>query len=107
MKGRWQRVSEAQYDYDTAQIRRTAQEIKSLAERLRTSALPCVQDVRATLDGNFEGRAADALDERIRRTQTDLQNLYGDVCALSTVLMRFANALEEADARAAQIMGQA
>ena len=92
------------YNYDTTAIRREARKLKSCYERLTDSAMPRVNGARSKLDGNFMGRTADALDESLARTQTQLKALSRDINGLYAALMRFADALEEADDRVAQLM---
>ena len=53
---------------------------------------------------NFIGRAAEALNERLESSRQELKRLEGELDMLCSSLNSYANALEEADRRAAQIM---
>ncbi len=98
-------MSNANCTYDTKAIRREARKIKQCCDKLDSAALPRVDGAKARLDGNFMGRTADALDDRLTETKAQLRTLNRDLNALYTALMRFADALEEADARIARLMG--
>ena len=94
------------YNYDTAAIRREARKLKSCYERLADSAVPRVNGVRAKLEGEFEGRAAAALDSRLLQMWAEVKGLSTEIKGLYTALMRYADALEEADERMARLMGK-
>lgn len=94
------------YNYDTAAIRREARKLKSCYERLTDSAIPRVNGARSRLEGEFEGRAADALDSRLLQMRAEVKSLSNAIKGLYTALMRYADALEEADERMARLMGK-
>ena len=94
------------YTYDTAAIRREASKFKRCCECIENAALPRVKDAGAKLDGGFEGRAADALRVRLLETQTRLNDLRDGCGNIYAALMRYADALEAADARVSQMMGR-
>jgi uncharacterized protein YukE len=97
-------MSNVSYDYDTAAIRREAHKILQCRNYLVSDAMPCVKNVRARLDGNFEGQAADALEESLGKEQARLRTLGDDLSGLYSALMRFADALERADQQVADLM---
>lgn len=92
------------YDYDTAAIRAQARQIRACREKLAETATPRLRTVQSTLEGNFIGRAAEALNERLESSRQELKRLEGELDMLCSSLNSYANALEEADRRAAQIM---
>ncbi len=92
------------YDYDTAAIRREAQKIRRCADMLASSALPRLDRAGSRLDGNFMGRTADALEKTLGDSRRQLRTLQDDLACVSGALDRFANALEEADRRLADLM---
>lgn len=93
-------------EYDTAAIRREARKIQSCFNHIDGSAMPRIQGARAKLDGNFEGRTADALDESLTEAQNRVRTLSDELKCLYQALMRYADALEEADRRAAQLLSR-
>lgn len=92
------------YEYDSEAVRREARKLQRCCERLDEGALPRVRSIRAELDGSFEGRAAEALDERLARALAELQGLRGGCNGLCSALTRYADALEEADRRVAELL---
>ena len=92
------------HTYDTAAIRGEARKILNCCNHVENSALPRVQGARSKLDGEFVGCAADALDESLDQSQKQLKKLNEDLSGLYTALMRYADALEEADRRIAQLL---
>ena len=99
-------MGKVNYDYDTAAIRREARRIRDCSNRMESSAFQRVKDARAKLEGNFEGRTADALDESLNQTQSKLKALNAELKALYSALMSFADALEEADEQIARILSK-
>ncbi len=92
------------YEYDTAEIRREARKLSQCADKIGSSAMPRLDKTERRLDGNFIGSAADALDNALERSRRDLRALQSDISSVSGALYRFADALEEADRRMAQLM---
>lgn len=98
-------MSSGGYDYDTAAIRREARKIKRCCDCLKQSAIPEAEKTRQILDGNFAGRAADALDARLISLTKDIGSLQSNLNSVYTALTRFADELERRDAEIARIMG--
>ena len=94
------------YDYDTAAIRAQARQIRSCRDKLTQTAEPRVRTIQNALNGRFVGLAADALNERMEETRREIQRLEGELNLLYAGLMRYVDALEEADRRVAQIMAE-
>lgn len=93
------------YNYDTKAIRKQAREVKQYADMLSNSAVAKLDRTVNGLQGNFEGAAADALDKNLKETRRQVITLKNEINNLSSALNRYANALEEADRRAQQLMG--
>lgn len=94
------------YEYNTAAIRREARKLSRCADMIGSSALSRLDKADRRLDGNFVGAAADALDNSLKRSRRELQTLKDEINSVSGALDRFADALEEADRRMAQLMGK-
>lgn len=94
------------YDYDTAAIRREAKKIKVCRNVLENTALSKVNDVRSKLEDNFMGCTADALDESLTQIQRKLRTLNEELRSLQSALSNFADRLEEADDRVAQLLSK-
>lgn len=94
------------YEYDTAAIRREARKLSRCADMIESSAISRLDKAEKRLDGNFIGSAADALDNSLERSRRELRALQSDISSVSGALDRFADALEEADRRMAQLMGK-
>lgn len=92
------------YEYDTAAIRAQARQIRACRNKLAQTATPRIRTVQDTLDGEFIGLAADALNERLEKAHREMKLLEGELDLLYSGMMRYADALEEADRRAAQVM---
>ena len=61
--------------------------------------MPKVSSVRRSIDGEVEGAAADALEEKMGLLDADVQSIASALSTLSRALFRFADALDEADQR--------
>lgn len=94
------------YDYDTAAIRREARKLKRCCDCLKQSAMPEAEKTRQILDGNFAGRTADALDERLISIMKDVGLLQSNLNSIYAALMSFADELERRDAELARMMGE-
>ena len=92
------------YEYDTAAICAQARQIRACRNKLAQTATPRIRTVQDTLDGEFIGLAADALNERLEKAHREMKLLEGELDLLYSGMMRYADALEEADRRAAQVM---
>lgn len=91
------------YEYDTAAIRREARKILRCCDQLEDSALPRVNSARSKLEDNFMGRAADELDNSLDKAKSKVNALRSELMNLYRALDRFADALEEADERMADL----
>lgn len=99
-------MSDVSYTYDTAAIRRTANQIKGCGSVIEHTALSKVKNARSRLEDNFKGRTADALDESLVQMLKQLRTLNDDLRGLSATLSGFADRLEEADERVARLFGK-
>lgn len=91
-------------EYDSEAVRREARKFMRCCEQLDESALPRVKSIRAELNENFQGRTADALQERLEQTTEKIRSLYNGCGSMYSALMRYADALEEADRRVAEML---
>lgn len=87
--------------YDTAEIRRAARQIRDCAQSVANSAEPKLRSIRGEIPNSFRGKAADALSERLEDINSDVNTISSGLEALYRALMRYADALEEADRRMA------
>lgn len=92
------------YTYDTKEIRQEARKILACCDHIENSALPRVKSAVSHLDGNFEGCAAEALDECLEEARKQLNKLNEGLGSFYMALWRYAEALEEADRQAAELM---
>ncbi len=83
--------------YDTSEIRRAARIIKSSQERLHGSTVTKLRGVQSSLNGEFQGEAADALNTRLKKMDTDARRIEEKLEGMYSVLMRFAQRLDETD----------
>lgn len=88
--------------YDTGEIRRAARKIKSCAENLADSAEPKLNRVRREIPDNFQGKAAEALSERVDDLYSDVRSIGKGLKSLYRALINYAEALEEADRKMAE-----
>ena len=87
--------------YDTGEIRRAARQIRNCADQLEDSAEPKLRRIQSELPESFEGKAADALEERISDISADVKAIGKSLNSLYKALSRYADALDEADRRMA------
>lgn len=90
--------------YDTAEIRGAARKIQNCAQNVRNDAQPRLSGVRREVEASFRGEAAEALGERLDDIEADVQAIYSGLSALCRTLFRFADALDEADRRIADML---
>lgn len=88
--------------YDTGEIRRAARKIKNCADNLAESAEPKLSRVRREIPDNFQGKAAEALNDRVDDLYKDVQTIGKGLKSLYRALINYAEALEEADRELAE-----
>ncbi len=99
-------MSKVSYDYDSAAVRREAKKILACSEKVTNSALPRIKGARSKVEDDFKGSAAEALDNSLTRAQDQLNALKKELDTLYRALSRYADALEEADERVAQLLSK-
>lgn len=87
--------------YDTGEIRRAAKKIYRCAQSVKESAAPGLKSIRSELPETFCGRTADALSERLEDIHSDVATISNSLESLCRALMKYADALDEADRRIA------
>jgi WXG100 family type VII secretion target len=87
--------------YDTAEIRREARKILRCKNQVSDSAEPKLRSMRGEISDSFRGEAANALNDRLNDIDADVQAICGGLDALYRALLRYADALDEADRRLA------
>lgn len=92
------------FDYDTHEIRRRAKEIKACRDRVAEIRASGVANVSRAVDGNFEGTAAQALNERLTGAQKELDRICSDLSVMYKAVSAFAAELERLDAELAKQM---
>lgn len=90
--------------YDTAEIRAAARKIQRCAQSVSNEAEPKLRMMRSEVDSSFRGMAADVLADRLKDIDADVKTISGGLNALYRTLMRFADALDEADRRIADML---
>lgn len=90
--------------YDTAEIRAAARKIQRCAQQVSNEAEPTLRSIRSDVDSSFRGLAADAFAERLKDIDADVKTISGGLNALYRTLMRFADALDEADRKIADML---
>jgi len=83
--------------YDTAEIRRAANSVRSSREHLSSTVLGGLRQVEAEVEENFQGRAADALADRLTQMDADVRQIDEKLDILYRTLMKFAQDMDEAD----------
>ena len=87
--------------YDTAEIRRAARRVSSVASEIGSIASSDVGSAVNMIPGNFEGEAATVLREELTDFKKDLGKLRDGLNKIARELLAYARRLEEAD-RAAE-----
>lgn len=90
--------------YDSAEIRRAARVIGRSRDRLNSTVISGLRSVESELDGEFQGQAAQALAERLKRLDADAQRIEGKLDGLYSALMKFARRMDEIDQELASKM---
>ena len=85
--------------YDSAEVRRAAGTVRRSLERITSTALPKVRSIRNSLDANFEGAAADALDKNLSDLDSDIGKIASALSMLNRTLLKFAEEIDAADAK--------
>lgn len=91
-------------EYDTTAIRREANKLKSCYNQIDSAALDRVKKASGFVERDLRGGAADALAESLAQTAAQIKTLREDLRVTYQALFRFADALEEADEKAAKLM---
>ena len=86
--------------YDTAEIRRVARRVGSVASEVGSIASSDVGAAINMIPGNFEGEAATVLQEELSDFRGDLKKLQAGLKKISAELIAYAERLEEADRQA-------
>ena len=92
------------YDIDTEAIRRVARKIGSIATSVQDISTDDIPAIERSLDGNFEGEAAKALEEVLGDLQRDVRGMGNGLKAIQKELLAYAKRVDEADEKAAQLI---
>lgn len=95
-------MSDNQFEYDTAAVRREAAKFGKCCDMLDDRALPKVRSIRGILDGNFTGKAARALEQCLEDAEGQIKALRRNCESMCRTLNNYAAALERADREIAQ-----
>ena len=93
------------YDIDTDEIRRAARKIGNIADSVQDLSTDDIPAIEHGLDGNFEGEAAKALEEVLADLKKDVKSLSSGLKAIQRELLAYAKRVDDADAKAAQLIG--
>lgn len=91
-------------EIDTARIRRTARQIRSIAAAVGEIAADNLGALQKGVEGNFEGEAAQALREKLDELRGDVEGVRGGLNAVCRELLAYAARLDEADREAARMI---
>ncbi len=89
-------------EYNTAEIRRIAARLSSLAFRISDSAGGSLRSAVDELPSRFRGAAADEMKTSLINLRSDLQAEAQAVRRLSNILYTYAKQLDEADEKASR-----
>ena len=92
------------YDIDTEAIRRVARKIGSIAASVQDLSTDDIPAIERGLDGNFEGEAAQALEEVLGDLKKDVRGMGNGLKAIQKELLAYARRVDEADEKAAQLI---
>ena len=90
--------------YDAQEIRRSARQVRDSQNTVQSTAQPRLEALRKALGEHMSGEAALALKRRLDQLDADTKAYAGLLGALSGKLFRFADQVEEADARARALL---
>lgn len=82
------------YDYDSAAVRAVARKIRNCANTVEQDAKSRVKSMRSEVASEFEGAAADALEDRLGDLGSDISSIASGLSGLSDVLFDYADELE-------------
>ena len=92
------------YDYDSAAVRAAARKIQRCANTVNNDAKPKLKNVRNEVSSEFEGAAANALEERLGDLDSDIRSIANGLSSLSEALFDYADALDEAMEAAKEVL---
>lgn len=83
--------------YDSGEVRRAARTVRSSVDRVTSSAQPKLRQIRSSLNSNFEGAAAEALNRQLYDLDSDIARIVSALNALAQTLTKFADEIDAAD----------
>lgn len=83
------------YDYDSAAVRAVARKIRNCANTVKQDARSRVRSMRSEVVSEFEGAAANALEDRLGDLGSDIASIANGLSGLSEALFDYADELEE------------
>ena len=93
------------YDIDTDAIRRVARKIGNIAASVQDLSSDDIPAIERSLDGNFEGEAANALEDVLADLKKDVKGMSNGLKAIQRELLAYAKRVDEADEKASQLIG--
>ena len=91
--------------FDTDKVRNAARKVRRLSERLDGEVTDTVRHAGIYVEA-IRGETAEAIDERLNELRSELLRSVDALEEISVRLRAYANAIEAADERAADIMRQ-
>ena len=91
-------------EYDSAKIRALAARIQRAAEAVTEVRNGPLRSAENELQGNFEGKAAEALRESLNELRADTGSLGSQLRGVARSLNALASRVEEADRQAKQLI---
>ncbi len=91
-------------EYDSAQIRALAARIQRAADTVNNVKTGPLRSAKSEMQGNFEGRAATALQDSLDELTADVNAVGVKLAGVAKALNALAAKVEEADRQAQQVI---
>lgn len=87
-------------DINTEEIRRVAKEIKEISANTRKLSNVNLRSMRSSVEEELEGEMAKALFTVLGELSNDIAAISGGLESIQTALLKYADAVDEADRKA-------
>ena len=92
-------------EYDSTKIRRLAAQLERTSVAVNNVKQTSLRSARQEMTGNFQGEAAEALEQSISELTDDVTTLASHLGSISKALFRLAAQVEAADEKAKALIG--
>ncbi|MBR0464584.1 MAG: WXG100 family type VII secretion target [Clostridia bacterium] len=90
--------------YDSAEVRRAARTVRSSMDQLQ-QVMPKVRSLNQAVSEGIDGETAEAMKNKLKQLQADVQTIGNALSTLNTTLNKFASAIDAADEKIKRILG--